>query len=103
VRTALGERVATLDAALRTHLPQATFQRPEGGYFLWVSLPEGEGHDVARITAEAAKRGVAIVPGSDFLLEGGQNAFRLAYSGVPVELIADGVRRLAEAIEAARP
>jgi DNA-binding transcriptional MocR family regulator len=103
VRTALGERVETLDAALRTHLPQATFQRPEGGYFLWVSLPEDEGHDVARITAEAAQRGVAIVPGSDFLLEGGHNAFRLAYSGVPVEQIADGVRRLAEAIEAARP
>jgi DNA-binding transcriptional MocR family regulator len=102
VRTALGERVETLDAALRTHLPQATFQRPEGGYFLWVSLPEDEGHDVARITAEAATRGVAIVPGTDFLLEGGHNAFRLAYSGVPVELIADGVRRLAEAIEAAR-
>jgi DNA-binding transcriptional MocR family regulator len=102
VRTALGERVATLDAALRTHLPQATFQRPEGGYFLWVSLPEDEGHDVARITAEAARRGVAIVPGTDFLLEGGHNAFRLAYSGVPAELIADGVRRLGEAIEAAR-
>jgi 2-aminoadipate transaminase len=103
VRTALAERVETLDAALRTHLPQATFQRPEGGYFLWVSLPEDEGHDVARILAEAAKRGVAIVAGSDFLLEGGQNAFRLAYSGVQVEQIDDGVRRLAEAIEAARP
>jgi DNA-binding transcriptional MocR family regulator len=102
VKTALAERVGVLDAALREHLPQATFRRPEGGYFLWVSLPEGEGHDVARITAEAAGRGVAIVPGTDFLLEGGHNAFRLAYSGVQADVIDEGVRRLAAAIEAAR-
>jgi DNA-binding transcriptional MocR family regulator len=102
VRTALAERVGLLDEALRTHLPQATFRRPEGGYFLWVSLPEGEGHDVARITAEAAARGVAIVPGTDFLLEGGHNSFRLAYSAVQPGDVDEGVRRLAEAIEAAR-
>ncbi|MCW2538027.1 MAG: putative transcriptional regulator of pyridoxine metabolism [Modestobacter sp.] len=102
VKTALAERVGVLDAALREHLPQATFRRPEGGYFLWVSLPEGEGHDVARIAAEAAARGVVIVPGTDFLLEGGENAFRLAYSGVQAEDVDEGVRRLAAAIEAAR-
>jgi 2-aminoadipate transaminase len=102
VKNALAERVGLLDAALREHLPQATFRRPEGGYFLWVSLPEGEGHDVARITAEASARGVAIVPGTDFLLEGGENAFRLAYSGVQAADIDEGVRRLAAAIEAAR-
>jgi DNA-binding transcriptional MocR family regulator len=102
VKTALAERVGLLDAALREHLPQATFRRPEGGYFLWVSLPEGEGHDVARITAEAATRGVAIVPGTDFLLEGGENSFRLAYSAVQPGDVDEGVRRLAAAIEAAR-
>jgi 2-aminoadipate transaminase len=102
VKAALAERVGLLDDALRAHLPQATFRRPEGGYFLWVSLPEGEGHDVARITTEAAARGVAIVPGTDFLLEGGHNSFRLAYSAVQPGDVDEGVRRLAEAIEAAR-
>jgi 2-aminoadipate transaminase len=102
VKSALAERVGLLDDALRAHLPQATFRRPEGGYFLWVSLPEGEGHDVARITTEAAARGVAIVPGTDFLLEGGQNSFRLAYSAVQPGDVDEGVRRLAAAIEAAR-
>jgi 2-aminoadipate transaminase len=102
VKTALAERVGLLDTALRTHLPQATFRRPEGGYFLWVSLPEDEGHDVARITAEATARGVAIVPGTDFLLEGGKNSFRLAYSAVQPTDVDEGVRRLAAAIEAAR-
>ena len=49
----LAERVGAVDAALRTHLPEATFRRPEGGYFLWVSLPADAGHDVARIVTEA--------------------------------------------------
>jgi 2-aminoadipate transaminase len=102
VKSALAERVGLLDRALREHLPQATFRRPDGGYFLWVTLPAGEGHDVRRITKEAAARGVAIVPGTDFLLEGGENAFRLAYSAVQPGDVEEGVRRLAAAIEAAR-
>jgi DNA-binding transcriptional MocR family regulator len=102
VKTALSERARVLDAALREHLPQATFRRPEGGYFLWVSLPRDEGHVAARIVEEAAARGVIIVPGTDFVLEGGENSFRLAYSGVTADVIGEGVRRLAEAITAAR-
>ncbi len=102
VKRALAERAGTLGDALRKHLPSATFVQPEGGYFLWVSLPEGEGHDCARIAQEAADRGVLIVKGTDFLLEGGQNAFRLAYSAVKADVIDEGVRRLAEAVEAAR-
>ncbi|WP_210491163.1 PLP-dependent aminotransferase family protein [Patulibacter sp. SYSU D01012] len=102
VKRALGERADTLAAALREHLPQATFVKPEGGYFLWVSLPEGEGHDCARIAEEAAARGVQIVKGTDFLVEGGENAFRLAYSAVTADRIDEGVRRLAEAVEAAK-
>src|SRR3954454_11497630 len=41
VKRALGERVATLDAALQAHLPEARYTLPEGGYFMWVQLPEG--------------------------------------------------------------
>lgn len=102
VKTALEERATTLGAALREHLPEATFVQPEGGYFLWVELPAGEGHDCARIAAEAAARGVQIVKGTDFLLEGGENAFRLAYSAVKAEQVEEGVRRLAEAVAAAK-
>jgi 2-aminoadipate transaminase len=102
IRTALAERVQLLCAALDKHLPQAHYRRPDGGYFLWVTLPEGEGHDGRRIAEEAKARGVAIVPGADFLLDGGANSFRLAYSAVAPEIIDDGVRRLAEAVDAAR-
>ena len=40
--------------------------------------------------------------GSDFVLDGGKHALRLAYSAVTVEEIDEGVRRLAEAVEAVR-
>jgi DNA-binding transcriptional MocR family regulator len=96
VKDALRERAGTLCAALRRELPEARFVDPQGGYFLWVEMPEGFDGDA--LFAAAAERGVAIVKGTDFLLEGGENAFRLAYSGVSVEQIAEGVARLAEAV-----
>jgi DNA-binding transcriptional MocR family regulator len=95
VKTALRERRDVLCAALERELPEASFRPPEGGYFLWVDLPEGS--DVAQLVAAAKERGVVFVPGTDFLLEGGQNSLRLAYSGVTVEQIEEGVGRLAEA------
>ena len=53
---------------------------PEGGYFMWVTLPPGT--DVAALHRLAGERGVAFVKGTDFVLEGGENTLRLAYSGV---------------------
>jgi 2-aminoadipate transaminase len=95
VRTALEERARTLGAALERELPDARFVAPEGGYFMWVELPEGVDGD--ELLHAAAERGVAIVRGSDFVLDGGRDAIRLAYSGVTPEQIEEGVTRLAEA------
>jgi 2-aminoadipate transaminase len=93
VRTALAKRARTLEVALRRELPEAEFVAPEGGYFMWVTLPEGT--DVAALYKAAAESGVAFVKGTDFLLEGGENTLRLAYSGVTPEQIEEGVARLA--------
>ncbi len=95
VREALRERAQTLCDALTEHLPDATFISPQGGYFLWVDLPPGS--DVDALFDAAATRGVQFVKGSDFLLEGGDNSLRLAYSGVTPEQIVEGVQRLARA------
>lgn len=95
VRAALLERRDALCAALGRELPEATFVVPEGGYFLWVTLPEGA--DSAQLAVDAQELGVQIVKGSDFLIQGGENAFRIAYSGVTVPEIEEGVRRLAQA------
>jgi len=101
VKKALAERVRVLAAALERELPEAKFVAPEGGYFMWVELPEGT--NVDELFDAAAERGVQIVKGTDFLLEGGENTLRLAYSGVTADQIEEGVRRLADAYRAVAP
>lgn len=96
VNAALKERVSALAAALREHIPGVSFTEPDGGYFLWVDLPDTV--DVDALLPAAEKRGVAIVKGSDFLLEGGRHSLRLAYSAVKAEDVEEGVKRLATAI-----
>ena len=95
VKNALRERRDVLCAALQRELPEARFVVPEGGYFLWVDLPEGS--DVAALAERAKELGVVFVKGTDFLLEGGENTFRIAYSGVRSDQIDEAVTRLAGA------
>jgi 2-aminoadipate transaminase len=95
VRDALRERAHTLCDELSRQIPDARFVAPEGGYFLWVDLPDGT--DVSALYDAAAARGVLFVKGTDFVLEGGESSLRLAYSGVTPAEIREGVSRLAEA------
>jgi DNA-binding transcriptional MocR family regulator len=95
VKEALRDRAHALAEALREEFPEARFVAPQGGYFLWLDLPRGT--DVSALFKAAADRGVQFVKGSDFVLEGGESSLRLAYSGVSVEQIEEGVRRLADA------
>jgi 2-aminoadipate transaminase len=95
VKTALAKRALTLEQALARELPEAEFVPPEGGYFMWVTLPAGT--DVNTLHKAGGERGVAFVKGTDFVMEGGENTLRLAYSGVTPEQIDEGVSRLAAA------
>ena len=95
VKGALRERRDATAEALERHIPDATFVKPQGGYFLWVDLPEGS--DVAALAAGAEERGVVFVKGSDFLIEGGGSSLRIAYSAVPPDQIEEAIARVAEA------
>jgi DNA-binding transcriptional MocR family regulator len=95
VKAALRERRDATAQALERHIPEATFVTPQGGYFLWVDLPEGS--DVAALAARSAERGVVFVKGTDFLIEGGDSSLRLAYSAVPPDQIEEGIARVADA------
>jgi DNA-binding transcriptional MocR family regulator len=53
---------------------------------------------VSELEGAAREREVAFVKGTDFLLEGGENTLRMAYSGVTPEEIDEGVARLAAAV-----
>jgi 2-aminoadipate transaminase len=95
VKAALRDRRDATADALERHIPDATFVKPQGGYFLWVDLPEGS--DVAALAAAAEERGVIFVKGTDFLIEGGDSSLRIAYSAVPPDQIEEAVTRVAEA------
>jgi DNA-binding transcriptional MocR family regulator len=83
-----------LDQELGGH---ARWNRPEGGYFLWLELPGGL--DGAELLARARDAGVTFVPGGDF--GGAPNTVRLAFSFVSPAEIAEGVERLAALVTAA--
>jgi 2-aminoadipate transaminase len=74
-------------------LPQGTVcVPPAGGFFMWLTLPEGLSADA--LFDEAAAAGVAYVKGSDCFVTGGERTLRLAYSGVSPAEIEEGMRRL---------
>ena len=79
-------------AALGKHLTGSRWSHPEGGYFVWLELPEGTNAKELLDRAE----GVTAVLGTDF--GGGENTIRLAYSYVTPEEIDTGVERLAAAL-----
>ncbi len=98
VKRALRERRDAVAEGLAEHIgDEARFVLPEGGYFLWVEL--GEDVDTTVLLAAAAERAVTFVAGSDFMLEGGTNAMRLAYSAVTPDQATEGTKRLGEALE----
>ena len=81
--------------ALGRHLPEALWSEPEGGYFLWLELPD------ELPAVELAADGVTYVPGADFFAwPGGESAIRLAFSFPKPAAVAEGVRRLASAVRA---
>lgn len=84
--------------ALERDLPDASWNRPEGGYFLWLTLPEGV--DGREALSRALYAGVAFVPGSDFFRrpEEGAGAARLAFSFPSPAEIDEAVARLATAL-----
>ena len=94
VRSLLGARRDAMLEALGRELPGARWSRPEGGYFIWLELPEG--NDTTEVLERATTAGVTFVPGTDF--GGAPNTARLAFSYVSPDEIHEGVRRLAALI-----
>ena len=100
----LYERRARLTTdALAAHMPAGTtWTTPAGGFYVWLTCPDGV--DTVALAAAARAMKVAYVPGRPFYLEGtaaGRNQIRLAYSRVADDLIDEGIRRIATVIKSA--
>jgi 2-aminoadipate transaminase len=95
------ERCRAMLAALEDHMPAgASWTSPEGGFFVWVTLPEGV--DTYPLLKKAIDAGVVFIPGAAFTPSAEpSNKLRLAFSAVPPDAIAEGVRRLAPVLREA--
>jgi len=87
-------------AALAAHFPPETrWTEPQGGMFVWATLPDYI--DTTDLLARALEtESVAFVPGRAAYLDGrGGSSMRLNFSGVDEEQITEGVRRLGKVIQ----
>jgi 2-aminoadipate transaminase len=86
-------RDAMLDALTERFPPDARWTRPEGGFYVWVTLPTWM--DTQSLLAAAVERLVAYVPGTAFYPDGrGRNQMRLAFCYPTEDRIREGVGRL---------
>lgn len=100
-RELYSERCAAMLNALQQHLPDgASWTRPDGGFFVWVTLPQGV--DTYPLLYQAIDAGVVFIPGAAFTpSDEVSNKLRLAFSAVSPEEIEEGIRRLAPILRTA--
>jgi 2-aminoadipate transaminase len=81
--------------ALEKHIPQATWTRPEGGFYVGVTLPEGI--EMASLLARAMKAGLRLSDGRGFFPNSsdGDRFLRIPFSSVTIEEVGEGISRLA--------
>jgi 2-aminoadipate transaminase len=98
IRRVYRERRDAMLAALDNYFPpEVQWTHPEGGLFLWATLPEDL--DAADVLRVAVERKVAFVPGAPFHpCGGGHNTLRLNFSNATPENITAGICRLGGAI-----
>ena len=95
LRKAYSERRDALLTTLYQYLDgRATWLRPSGGYFVWVTLPSDR--DASALLPQAEANGISYLPGSTFFLEAGQGerSLRLAFSRYGSDELVEAVRRL---------
>jgi 2-aminoadipate transaminase len=87
-------RDAMLEALESSLVGRARWSRPEGGYFLWLELPDEV--DASELLVHASEAGVTFVPGVEF--GGAPNTLRLAFSYVSAAEIVEGIGLLAKLV-----
>ena len=89
--------------ALDEYMPaDVKFTRPQGGIFLWCSLPEG--YELSEFVKRCSEKNVFVVPGTAFLPDESEptRSFRLNYSMPSDEEIERGIKLLAQVVEEMR-
>ena len=91
-------RDTMLDALAEFFPREAEWTRPQGGMFIWATLPDFI--DTTDLLARALRENVAFVPGSGAYLDGrGRSSMRLNFSASDGDDIREGIRRIGEVIK----
>lgn len=96
-RGVYAERRDAMLSALAEHLPSLRWTVPDGGFYVWLTLPEQV--DAKSMLPRAVRQLVAYTPGTAFYADGnGRNNIRLSFCYPTPEFIREGVRRLAAVV-----
>lgn len=100
IKEAYGRQRDCMLSAIEEDFPDETrYTKPEGGMFLWITLPEGL--SAVEVFKKAIEKKVAFVPGDPFYVNRRNvNTLRLNYSSVDEETIRTGIKRLGEVLKA---
>ena len=99
IRKLYSHKAGLMISALEKFMPSdVKFTRPDGGIFLWCSLPEG--YDLGEFIKRCSEKNVFVVPGTAFLPDESEitRSFRLNYSMPSDEEITRGIKLLADVI-----
>ncbi len=97
LRATYQQRIAAMTDALIHYLPDANYAVPQGGYFFWLRLPDGL--DAEALLPRANELKVSYRPGLRFSSQGGLRDYaRLSFAFYDAATLAEGVRRLGQAI-----
>ncbi len=99
IRTVYRQQCQCMLSAIQQHFPEEVrCTKPEGGMFLWATLPDGLSS--LELFEKAISENVAFVPGGAFYVDGdGDRSFRLNFSNSTEEKIETGIKKLAETIK----
>ena len=100
IRTLYAKQCNAMLEAMRKHFPEGVrWTKPEGGMFIWVTLPEHM--DSKQLLDEAIQQNVAFVPGGPFYANNPEkNTLRLSFVTVSPERINEGIEKLGKLIKA---
>ncbi|WP_099469774.1 aminotransferase-like domain-containing protein [Konateibacter massiliensis] len=99
IRQLYKEQSSAMLAAIQKYFPSTIkYTVPQGGMFLWATLPDGQ--SALELFQKASKKKVAFVPGDPFYVgEKNVPSFRLNYTNSDSDTIFEGIKRIAQAIE----
>ncbi|MDX9883315.1 MAG: PLP-dependent aminotransferase family protein [Prolixibacteraceae bacterium] len=103
VKSAYKKQKDTMIKAIHEFFPESSgHTNPEGGMFIWLTLPDG--FNTEKVIEKSLQEKVAFVPGrSFFTTEGGTRNMRLNFSNASEEMIMEGMKRLGETIKEFAP